>query len=76
MDKESKEEKITLQHVLVDYVLHTTNTVQPYIQVMHEYDDLANFWKRYNKSLLDKLSLGKLFIFVTDAKPLLHYYQA
>ncbi len=26
---------------------------------MHEYSSLQNFWKRYNKVLLDKLSLDK-----------------
>lgn len=26
---------------------------------MHEYQSLENFWKRYNKSLLDKVALDK-----------------
>ena len=26
---------------------------------MHEYGSLENFWKRYNKVLLDKLALDK-----------------
>ena len=26
---------------------------------MHEYSSLQNFWKRYNKVLLDKLSLDR-----------------
>jgi len=32
---------------------------QPLAQAMHEYSSLENFWKRYNKVLLDKLSLDK-----------------
>jgi cell shape-determining protein MreC len=28
-------------------------------QVMKEYSSLQNFWKRYNKVLLDKLSLDR-----------------
>lgn len=27
--------------------------------VMHDYNTLENFWKRYNKVLLDKLALDK-----------------
>jgi len=32
---------------------------QPLAEAMHEYSSLENFWKRYNKVLLDKLSLDK-----------------
>lgn len=32
---------------------------QPLAEVMHEYQSLDNFWKRYNKVLLDKLALDK-----------------
>ncbi|RUS84822.1 hypothetical protein EGW08_007437 [Elysia chlorotica] len=32
---------------------------QPLAEVMHEYGSLDNFWKRYNKVLLDKLALDK-----------------
>ena len=28
-------------------------------QVMHEYSALENFWRRYNKVLLDKLALDR-----------------
>lgn len=28
-------------------------------QVFHEYTSLENFWKRYNKIVLDKLALDK-----------------
>ena len=28
-------------------------------QVMHEYSSLENFWKRFNKVMLDKLALDK-----------------
>ena len=28
-------------------------------QVMHEYTALENFWKRYNKVLLDKLAMER-----------------
>lgn len=28
-------------------------------EIMHEYQSLENFWKRYNKSLLDKVALDK-----------------
>jgi hypothetical protein len=30
-----------------------------YMQVMYEYSSLENFWKRYNKVLLDKVALDK-----------------
>lgn len=29
------------------------------VQVMQEYSSLQNFWKRYNKVLLDKLALDR-----------------
>lgn len=29
------------------------------VEVMHEYHSLDNFWKRYNKVLLDKLAMDK-----------------
>lgn len=29
------------------------------LQVMHKYASLQNFWKRYNKVLLDKMALDK-----------------
>lgn len=32
---------------------------QPLAEAMHEYSALENFWKRYNKVLLDKLALDK-----------------
>ncbi|XP_002131334.2 dynein regulatory complex subunit 2 isoform X1 [Ciona intestinalis] len=32
---------------------------EPLAAVMHEYTSLENFWKRYNKVLLDKLALDK-----------------
>ncbi|XP_005090934.1 dynein regulatory complex subunit 2 isoform X1 [Aplysia californica] len=32
---------------------------QPLAEVMHDYTSLENFWKRYNKVLLDKLALDK-----------------
>nr|KAG5713237.1 hypothetical protein BaRGS_007764 [Batillaria attramentaria] len=32
---------------------------EPLAMVMHEYTALANFWKRYNKVLLEKLALDK-----------------
>ncbi|XP_078680294.1 dynein regulatory complex subunit 2-like [Branchiostoma floridae x Branchiostoma belcheri] len=32
---------------------------EPLAEVMHEYVSLENFWKRYNKVLLDKLALEK-----------------
>ncbi|CAL1546681.1 unnamed protein product [Lymnaea stagnalis] len=32
---------------------------QPMAEAMHEYTALENFWKRYNKVLLDKLALEK-----------------
>lgn len=32
---------------------------EPLAQVMHEYSSLENFWKRFNKVLLDKLALDK-----------------
>ena len=31
----------------------------PTPQIMHEYVSLENFWKRYNKVLLDKVALDK-----------------
>ncbi|XP_059149144.1 dynein regulatory complex subunit 2-like isoform X2 [Physella acuta] len=31
----------------------------PMAQVMHEYSSMENFWKRYNKVLLDKLAMDK-----------------
>ena len=31
----------------------------PSQQIMHEYTSLENFWKRYNKVLLDKVALDK-----------------
>lgn len=31
----------------------------PFQQVMHEYEALENFWKRYNKVLLDRYALDK-----------------
>lgn len=30
-----------------------------FLQIMHECSGLENFWKRYNKVMLDKLSLDK-----------------
>ncbi|CAH1801399.1 unnamed protein product [Owenia fusiformis] len=32
---------------------------EPLAAVMHEYTSLENFWKRYNKTLLDKVALDK-----------------
>jgi len=32
---------------------------EPLAQLLHEYSALENFWKRYNKSMLDKLALDK-----------------
>ncbi|XP_048582995.1 dynein regulatory complex subunit 2 [Nematostella vectensis] len=32
---------------------------EPLAEVLHEYSSLENFWKRYNKVLLDKLALDK-----------------
>ena len=33
---------------------------------MHEYSSLQNFWKRYNKVLLDKLSLDREKLVLED----------
>ena len=30
-----------------------------FYQIMHEYEELEPFWKRYNKVLLDKVTLDK-----------------
>ena len=30
-----------------------------FLQIMKEYSSLQNFWKRYNKVLLDKVSLDR-----------------
>ena len=32
---------------------------EPLASVMHEYSSLENFWKRYNRVLLDKLALDR-----------------
>ena len=32
---------------------------EPLATVMHEYSALENFWKRYNRVLLDKLALDR-----------------
>ncbi|XP_033628465.1 dynein regulatory complex subunit 2-like [Asterias rubens] len=32
---------------------------EPLAEIMHEYTSLENFWKRYNKVLLDKVALDK-----------------
>ncbi|XP_033748636.1 dynein regulatory complex subunit 2-like [Pecten maximus] len=32
---------------------------EPLVQIMHEYTSLENFWKRFNKVMLDKLALDK-----------------
>ncbi|XP_074641564.1 dynein regulatory complex subunit 2-like [Tubulanus polymorphus] len=32
---------------------------EPLAEVMHEYESLENFWKRYNKVLLDKVALSR-----------------
>ncbi|KAL3856679.1 hypothetical protein ACJMK2_011406 [Sinanodonta woodiana] len=34
-------------------------TSEPLVQVMHEYSAMENFWKRYNKVMLDKLAMEK-----------------
>ena len=37
----------------------TVSTFLCCLQVMYEYSGLENFWKRYNKVLLDKVALDK-----------------
>lgn len=32
---------------------------EPLCNIMHDYTALENFWKRYNKVLLDKVTLDK-----------------
>ena len=32
---------------------------EPLAEVMHEYTSLENFWKRYNRVLLDKFALDR-----------------
>ncbi|KAK3591488.1 hypothetical protein CHS0354_031595 [Potamilus streckersoni] len=34
-------------------------TSEPLVQIMHEYSAMENFWKRYNKVMLDKLAMEK-----------------
>ncbi|XP_071946491.1 dynein regulatory complex subunit 2-like [Antedon mediterranea] len=39
---------------------------EPLAEIMHEYTSLENFWKRYNKVLLDKVALDKEKSTLTD----------
>ena len=40
------------------FTVHHSFYLLPW-QVMHEYTALENFWKRYNKVLLDKLAMDR-----------------